>query len=248
MGFSEKFGVESIDGKVLCSCANCAGRCFWFILIQILIRRNNIMMQDDCNGFSNKVLLLINEIDSYDSQNDFPSKDKTIKIIIGDDVYPSKFIQNTSTNNIPFYKNNGFNHVAFLTKNYTLDLLSILSILFDSTDKAAEVLKAINCGIIPDDKFAKYLLEKKNTILINSKGNVQNIKRLITNYPNNIILFVGSQSHKRCSKFATRYLSLYHCSPKNYAQHSYDCISSYFCHDSKGFANYGNVKIKDFKI
>lgn len=84
----------------------------------------------------------------------------------------------------PFYKNNGFNHVAFLTTDYTLDLLSILSILFDSTDKAAEVLKAINCKLIPDDKFAKYLLEKKNTILINSKGNVKNIKRLITNYPN----------------------------------------------------------------
>ena len=116
MGFSEKFGVESIDGKALCSCANCGEGCFWFRLIQILIRRNNIMMQDDCNGLSNKVSLLIKEINSYDSQNNFPSKNKKIKIIIGDDVYPSKFIQNTSTANIPFYKNNGFNHVAFLTK------------------------------------------------------------------------------------------------------------------------------------
>lgn len=200
-----------------------------------ILKEINIIVTEKLNE-------LVEEIDNCETETN--DKNRVLRLIVGDDVYPS--IKNTQTTNIGFYKDHHFNEAAFITKEYTLDLLSILSILFGSTDLALGIMQLLKNESVSDEKFVRYLLSK-NIVMVNQKHNIDEIKAVLKEY-NHKVLFVGKKATKKLKKYTKSYLTILHCSPKNYSRYGEKCIKTYFSRNIERDDNEGTVTLDDFLI
>ena len=198
-----------------------------------------------------KFLFLINKC-----KDRFPSKRKPLLIIIGNSKYSNGSggePLSTKNNGLTFYKQYGFDHVAFLTDGETLDLYSILGLLTHSYNKNIKIKKYKMAD------FARFLYSKCNLILINANSDkinendedalVKKIENLLKDYPNHKVMFVGNSKNRKTDYKNLRkedYLLVPHCAGINYGKNAKDCCKTYFKFESINEKD--NISLKDFKI
>ena len=116
-------------------------------------------------------------------------------VFIGDEAYPQNRLVNPSII-APFgvYSTLNFSEVAFLTNTRTLELFSVLGIMFDSLDAAAQLIDLLlNSQLM--DCFAKYLWYKKRVLLVNANNQKNQIDVLLTLYSNYNVFLCCGQKH-----------------------------------------------------
>ena len=141
----------------------------------------------------------------FEENNSYLIEDDTnqkVWVFIGDKAYPQTRIVNP-LNIAPFgiYSLLNFSEVAFLCDTRTLELFSVLGIMFDSLDGAAQLIELLLQNQLMD-VFAKYLWYKKRVLLINADNQKPQIDVLLTKYSNYNVFLCCGQRHKLKS-FAT---------------------------------------------
>ena len=197
---------------------------------------------------------IIIEIESQNENEYSFSENEKIILIIGDSPYSPKIAKNISPFGI--YNTYNFNEVAFITNTKTLDMYSIVGILFGSIDDASMLInKLVQKKLM--DKFAKYLFFKKNVMLVNVVGQQTNIDNLLGKYRNHIIFFCSNKKNIKLKNFKNinkkktnnRYDCVFmanHPGSNSYRSGYKNSCETYFEHlynDSKS-----NLKISDFKV
>ena len=212
-----------------------------------------------------KIRKIISEIKKYEffdtsleETQDSYLEDELI-VIVGDSKYPSKS-KGVSVNNLtPFgiYKKYKFSEIAFLCNQKTIELFSIVGLLFDSMDDAAELINILLCQNLMD-AFAKYLFYEKRLILVNASGQIVLIDNLLAVYKKHKILFCcgkkkgyGVKSFKHINGSKTNrksdvYMRLKHPSSRSYQS---GFINACSCYLDRTFIDKGsNLRIQTFKL
>lgn len=134
----------------------------------------------------------------FEDNSSFSDEDKEQKVyvFIGDSAYPQNRAVNPSI--IPpfnFYSNFNFSEVAFLSSTRTLEMYSILGIMFDSIDGAAQLI-----GLLLQNNlmnvFAKYLWYKKRVLLVNAENQKKQIDCFLSQYLNYNVYLCCGKKHK----------------------------------------------------
>jgi hypothetical protein len=202
------------------------------------------------------------ECDAFKPFEEFINKDLCIKLamhdgyrfIIGESPYPN------ANNVIPpypkgIYQKERIPEVAFLSSDWTIDVILICGILFGSIDKATKFLD----WIIPKGKntislFGEFLYQKCNILIINrydrTKNGYKNRDKLIANLIKKFnptrILVVGKRTTKTFNKTVQHVAtSIIHPTGANAYFYPFDWLNAYFL-DSKALS--GGSQSKDFKI
>ena len=208
---------------------------------------------------------LVEEIKKYENYkpptNDLVemSDNEEIVVIVGDSRYPNRG-QGVSPKNVnPFgiYNFFGFNEVAFLCDIKTLELFSIVGILFDSLDDAANLInELLNAQLM--DAFARYLWYEKRVMLVNANGTLSNIDNLLGAFKNHKILFCWGKKKgysvraiKNLSKAKSRrkydsFMRIKHPSPHSYMNGFVKACNCYM--DRTYRDKMSNLTMQDFKI
>lgn len=178
---------------------------------------------------------------------------KKLTVIVGESKYPNK------KNVGPFgpYNQYGFSEVAFLCYQKTLELFSVIGILFDSIDMAAMLItELLNNNLM--DAFAKYLFYKHNVVLVNASNAIQNLDNLLAAFKNHIVLFCWGKKHhskitsinnlstKQTNNRFDCFACLNHPSSRSYQNGSTSTCACYMDRTFRDQAS--NLKIQDFKI
>ncbi len=174
--------------------------------------------------------------------------ERQVKAIIGESPYSKTAIA------VNYF---GFPEVAFLSTDYSLSLISIMGILFDSIDIAIGFLKKLKNKQGGFDRrkmlaFALWLAKNDNIILINRNDNKHHYRQAIFQ---NIMpyigeaLIIGKNKQNRIFKKDIKSIpnmTLVHPSPKNYQRFARECSETYFERNIPSQSN--GVKLSDFKI
>lgn len=184
-------------------------------------------------------------------------KEQKVWVFIGDDAYPQTRTVNPK-NITPFgvYSSLNFSEVAFLCNTRTLELFSILGIMFDSLDGAAQLIDLLLQNQLMDC-FAKYLWYRKRVLLVNAKNQKTQIDALLTTYNNyNVFLCCGKKhklksfitlSNSRNSQFKhLNFMVVNHPSPQAY-QTGFN--STCRCYMDRTFTDsLSNLSLQDFMV
>jgi hypothetical protein len=193
---------------------------------------------------------------------EFIDKDLRIKLatyegyrfIIGESPYPNASnVISPSPNGI--YQREGIPEVAFLSSDWTIDVILVCGILFGSIDKATKFLD----WIIPKGKntislFGEFLYQKCKILLINrydlTKTGRKNrdplITKLVKKFKPIKILVVGKRTTKTFNKTVRHVATdIVHPAGANARFNSSDWLNAYFL-DSKALS--GGSQLKGFKI
>lgn len=194
----------------------------------------------------------------YDNlENNKVLKDDSFIVFIGDDKYPSKKKSTYSINVSSFgmYTKYGFNCVAFLGSQKTLELYSIVGILMGSMDDAASLIEKLYARNLMNN-FAKYLLYTKHVILVNANGQINEINSLLKNYKNHkVFLCCGKKytlksfttmNKTRTNRKRNFIFIANHPSSKSYISSCSKTCSTYL--SRKYFDSASNLTIGDFKV
>lgn len=226
---------------------------------------NKFWTNEDMQNIFQEIEQFKNEL--KDIENKFKENgDKDIKneeykekvwIFIGDAPYP----QNRSTNptNIPhfgIYSIYKFSEVAFLCNKRTLELYSIIGVLFNSLDAASQLIDFLLSKNYMDI-FAKYLWYKKRVLLVNANNQKLQIEDLLKNFNNYNVFLCCGQKYK-LSDFPTlnksktkqfrhfNFMIVNHPSPRSY-QTGFDNTCK--CYMDRTFVdNKSNLSFKDFVL
>jgi len=173
--------------------------------------------------------------------------DNTFKAIIGESPYSDAIVDANYF---------GFPEVAFLSTNYSLSLISIMGVLFDSIDSAINFLEKLKNtqGEFCKDKmqaFAFWLAQNKNIILINRNDNkhqyrqelFQNIKPKISEA---LVIGLDNQDEQFKKDInGINNITIVHPSSNNYQRNAQRCCETYF---ERKISAQNGVKLSDFKI
>lgn len=182
------------------------------------------------------------------------AKCKYYRFIIGESPYP-----NASNIILPYhmgiYQKEGIPEVAFLSSNWTIDVILICGILFGSIEKAARFLDwLLPKGINQIALFGEFLFEKCKILIINRydltasghKNRDKLILKLVNKFKPTKILVMGKKTTKKFSK-TVQYaaINVVHPTGANAYFHATDWLNTYFL-DSK-VASFPSP-LKNFKI
>ena len=186
---------------------------------------------------------------------------KELIVFVGDKKYPSRKLGKTPINVNAFgiYNKFNFSEVAFLCDTKTIELFSIIGILYGSVDIAAEIIKYL-LDNNKMDKFAKYLFYIKRVVLVNAGGKIAALDNLLKTYPNHKVCFCCGHSkkykithlpHLNIAKTAKttvkkydKFIWLLHPSSRSYRNGFVNACSCYFSlSDFKKLATDGTLKV-----
>lgn len=172
-----------------------------------------------------------------------------IRIIIGNDDYPSSNIQNTVATGIFIYDNIQIHDVAFLCNTKNLNLVSIVALLLDSWDDAIELIdRIITKNQTTMYKFAIYLATKR-LILVNQNGNEDELNNFFLRHNNHKVLYVGSKDREDYQGLVKNQIWIPHCSGQAYGPKPEECYAAYFDHSYSGNPQQtNNISIADFRL
>lgn len=188
---------------------------------------------------------------------------KELIVFVGDKKYPSRKLGKTPINVNAFgiYNKFNFSEVAFLCDTKTIELFSIIGILYGSVDIAAEIIKYL-LDNNKMDKFAKYLFYIKRVVLVNAGGKIAALDNLLKTYPNHKVCFCCGHSkkykithlpHLNIAKTAKttvkkydKFIWLLHPSSRSYRNGFVNACSCYWDHSYKDIKS--NLTIQDFKV
>lgn len=219
------------------------------------------------NAEINKIIEEVKKYLPYVNETALPTNNLTSEeeliLIVGDKKYPQRSRTPSPQNTKAFgaYSALGFNEVAFICDQKTLELFSIVGIFFDSMDKAALLIAELLKQNLTD-AFSMYLLYQKHVMLVNANGTTKQIDDLLKKYPKHKVLFCwGSKkgygikhlSHLNKSKTKINnkwkyncFIRLNHPSSRSY-QTGFSKTCS--CYMDRSFEyEMSNLKIQDFKI
>jgi hypothetical protein len=180
-----------------------------------------------------------------------------VYVFIGDKAYPqNRAVSPSIILPFAFYSNLKFSEVAFLSNSRTLELYSILGILLDSLDGAAQLIDLLLQNSLMD-VFAKYLWYRKRVLLVNATNQKTQIDAFLKQYSNYNVFLCCGQSHTLKS-FATlnqsrskhykhfNFMVVNHPSPRAY-QTGFD--STCRCYMERTYADrLSNLTIQDFSF
>ena len=171
------------------------------------------------------------------------SKDEII-LLIGHQNYPND--SNINSLGIAFYDKYKINSIAFLSNIFSLPLFSIISLILQSHSIASllinELLKIKN-GMY---SFAEYLQDYHNVFLINECGNEKNIQNILSDFPKQKTLLIGSEHCDDLWKNRTTLMSIPHPGNQAYVNKPKDCCDTYFTFTFKD--KNSSLTLNDFKI
>ena len=176
------------------------------------------------------------------------------RFIIGESPYP-----NATNVILPFpsgiYQTEGIPEVAFLSSNWTIDVILVFGILFGSIDKSTQFLdRLFKQSINQIALLGEFLFEKCKILIINRydltatglKNRDKLILQLVNKFKPTKILVMGKKTTKRFDNIVQyAAINVLHPTGANAYFQTADWLETYFL-DSKVSA--GNSLLKDFNI
>lgn len=186
------------------------------------------------------------------------NQNEQIIVFIGDSKYPNRK-NNAVTNVSPFglYKTLKFSEVAFMCDGLTLEMCSIMAILFGSMDIGAHFAKLLLFhGLV--DNFCRYLLYVKHVFLVNFSNQTTQLENLFGRYKNHLVFKCNGQGSEKEIKDLLNLNT-------DESNEKYNCIFEAIHPSSKSYIhgfvkacetyltleycdNKSNLKLNDFKV
>lgn len=176
------------------------------------------------------------------------------RFIIGESPYP-----NVTNVILPYpagiYQTEGIPEVAFLSSNWTIDVILVCGILFGSIDKSTKFIDWLKPkGIKPIALFGEFLFEKCKILIINRydltatglKNRNKLVSKLVNKFNPTKILVMGTKTTKKFDKIVRHAaINVFHPTGANAYFHTNGWLKTYFL-DSKVASVV--PQLQDFKI
>lgn len=160
------------------------------------------------------------------TKNIYPSKDAEIILLIAHKNYPNN--SNISSSGITFYDKYKINEIAFLSNEFSLPLFSIISLILQSHIKASLLIDKLLNAKNGMYFFAKYLQNYHNMFLINECGNEKNIQNILSDFPKQKVLLIGSEHCNTLWENRSSIMRIPHPGNQAYVYKPKDCCDTYF--------------------